>query len=208
MQALSPIARRAAAILLVAAGACGGDATAPTPSNALRSDEAADLAVAMGLVLSGTGGAPATANVAASVAYSTVPISYAMEQTLPCPSGGTIHVKGSVNGQYDAASQSMSMDVTATQEPKDCGMPVKALTFTTSGAPNLSTTAHMEIKGGQPAGAFTSSTKGGFSWKASDGRSGSCSVDYTSKADFTAGTVQVTGSFCGTSLSYSGPLTH
>lgn len=201
----------AAGVLMVLAACGGSDATAPAAASGLHVDEAAGLAVEMGMALSGAGSAAAgtgstasapAGGMAASVA--SVPFSHSVSMTVPCPKGGSTKLTGSATGDYDATSQKIVMDVTATQEPQGCAVLVKQVTFTTNGAPNLSSSAHMEIAGSTPTGSFTSSTKGGFSWTSSDGRSGNCAVDYTSTADFAAKTVKVTGSFCGTALDYSG----
>lgn len=199
----------AAGVLMALAACGGGDATAPAAATNLRADEAAQLAVELGMALSSATAAPATGTSAGGVAASVaaVPFSHSVSMTVPCPRGGSTKLTGSATGDYDATAQKLVMDVTATQEPQECGVLVKQVTFTTSGAPNLASSAHMEFTAGTQAGKFTSSTKGGFSWKASDGRSGSCTVDYTSSADFTAKTVKVTGSFCGTALDYSGSFT-
>jgi hypothetical protein len=206
MKSIQSFAPLALAGLLTALTACGGsDAIAPPAASGLHADEAAGLAVEMGMALSGAGAAGSRAPAAgAAASVATVPISYSVSQVIPCPRGGSTKITGSATGDYDAAAQKMVMDVTATQEPQECGVLVKQVTFTTSGAPNLSSSAHLEIAGGTPSGSFTSSTKGGFSWKASDGRTGNCTVDYTSKADFAAKTVKVTGTFCGSALDYSG----
>lgn len=204
MQSFRSFAPLALAGLLSALTACGGgDATAPAAATGLRADEASAVAVQMGMALSGAAAAPSYGSsngVSASVAA--VPISWSLSQVVPCPKGGSIKLTGSATGDVDATAQKVVMDVTATQEPQACGIASRdgASTITVSGAPSLSSTAHLSIAGSTPTGAFTSATKGGFTWKRGDGSSGNCAVDYTSTADFATKVVTVKGSFCGTTL--------
>lgn len=205
MPSIRSFAPVALAALLSACG--GGDATSPDAATALRADEASAVAVQMGLALSGAAAASSSASrssdVAASVA--TVPISWSITQVAPCPRGGSIKVSGAATGDVDATAQTVTIDMTATQEPQDCRITTRdelsAITF--NGAPSLASTAHMSIVGGAPSGAFTSSTKGGFTWKRDDGSTGTCAVDYTSTADFTAKLLTVKGSFCGVALDHT-----
>jgi hypothetical protein len=83
---------------------------------------------------------------------------------------------------------------------------VDGVIFHTNGDPNLESTAHIVTANSLPVGPLTFGGKGKFNWNASDGRAGSCTVDYTMSLDYTAQHAVVSGSFCGTRLEYNGPM--
>lgn len=199
--------------LLLAAAACS-DSTSPAKSS-LESEEAA--AVAQYFDASASSGAmtsPALATssplAAASPGFSAamMPVTLSVDHVAPCPKGGQTHLTFALDGQVDQQAHSLDVTMTGTQAPQQCAFPVKDLVFTVTGTPGLTSTHHITIENGVPVGVQTARVEGSFDWSSSDGRSGSCAVDYTSEADFTAGTAKVDGSFCGTTIHYSGPLMH
>jgi hypothetical protein len=197
---------RAAILGLVTAAACSGDSTSPRSS--LSGDEAANLAMQLNLAL--TAAMPTTAAAAArmGIAASSAPqpITVSVDRTVPCPMGGQSHVVASLAGSLDTETESMDITLTGSQSPANCGFDVDGVTFHTNGDPSLVSTAHIVTANGLPVGTLTFGGKGKFNWNASDGRAGSCSVDYTMSLDYTAQRAVVSGSFCGTRLEYNGPM--
>ena len=160
-----------AATLLLAA-ACK-DLTGP--KNALTADESADLANQIGSAIvsapTSDGGASFT-RVPTNASLEAVPVNINVEgRSVPCPRGGTTTVTVHIEGTADQATHS------------------------------LTATAHVEIANGLPVGVHTVSGSGSFTWSTRDGRSGSCTIEYTATRDYTNHTVSVQGSFCSNQLS-------
>lgn len=202
-----PRIRLAAVVAAFALAACGKDATSPA-SKQLKPDEAQALALGMAASGDAYSGAMAVPDVVtlstASGGTSFGPITFT--QSHPCPKGGSITPHVTLNGTIDPTARSLTLDVSGTETPSECAYPVKAVTITVNGNPNLAITAHLAIVAGAPSGAQTFTEKGAFTWKSSDGRSGSCTVDVTSSADFAKNLRTVTGTFCDQTFNISGPL--
>ncbi len=196
----------AVAVAAFALAACGKDATSPA-STQLKPDEAQALALSMaasGDAYSGAVAAPDVVTLSTSGGTTIGPITFT--QSHPCPKGGTVTPDVTITGSMDLTARSLSLEVKGTETPKDCAYPVKAVTVTVNGNPNLAIDAKLAIVAGVPSGAQTFTEKGGFSWKTSDGRSGTCTVDLTSSADFGKNLRSVTGTFCDQHIDISGPL--
>jgi hypothetical protein len=71
------------------------------------------------------------------------------------------------------------------------------VTLTITGDPDLDFGAHVGVSNHQRSQPFTATIDGAFSWTASDGRSGSCTVEYEEITDFAARKRTVTGNVCG-----------
>ncbi len=198
----------AVAAAAFALAACGKDATSPAASTQLKPDEAQALALGMaasGDAYSGAVAAPDVVTLSTMTTATTIgPIAFT--QSHPCPKGGTVTPDVTITGSIDLTARSLSMEVKGTETPKDCAYPVKALTVTVNGNPNLAIDAKLAIVAGVPSGAQTFTEKGGFTWATSDGRSGTCTVDMTSSADFGKNLRSVSGTFCDTKIDISGPL--
>jgi len=203
-------ARRIAAFVLAAgASACSGDSTAPR--GGLTQREATALALQLSGVASAASGgtvAPAIAVPQASAAFAVVPspINLGMQTTVPCPKGGSAKVSVTIAGTIDQATQSLTADVTGSFVPTACAVTADAVTLTLSGPPGLNTATHVSVVNGQPIGLQTLSVTGGFTWASSDGRTGSCTVDYKATADAASNKATLAGTVCGTVIDYSGPL--
>ncbi|MFN2564085.1 MAG: hypothetical protein ABR499_03630 [Gemmatimonadaceae bacterium] len=198
-----PLALFLGAVLLSAA-ACS-DATAPNGD--LTPEEARELAAQIGIHLSAAiaeGTSSASAGSASLNAIPT-PFSFSADVTVRCPRGGTARLMGTISAIVDKATRSITADVTGTHRPNDCGFPVHGKTFRTTGS--LSGTAHFEAENGLPVGTHTATLSGEFSWRASDGRRGTCTVNYTASANYTTNVAVVNGSFCGSTIQFTGPLT-
>jgi hypothetical protein len=134
-----------------------------------------------------------------------MPISASVDFTVRCPRGGSARITGTVDGIVDDETESATIDVSATQRPNDCGYQVHGKTIWTTGL--LTANAHVEVANGLPVGVHTASLVGEFSWRANDGRRGSCTVDYSASANYTSNVSTVNGNFCGSTIQFSGPLT-
>lgn len=180
------------------------DATGPRGS--LTSEELNELAVQMGVGFSGglIGSAAVTPS-GVQLNAIPAPISASVDFTAPCPRGGSARIRGSVNGIIDNATESAELDVTATEEPNNCGYPVHGKTVRVTGS--LTASAHVKIENGLPVGTHTASLVGKFDWRADDGRRGSCSVSYNASANYTTNVATVNGNFCGATIQVTGPLT-
>lgn len=194
-----------------ALAACGDSSTAPR--GALQADEVVALAQQFdAMAVGGISGSGIMASRAPRASgeqgfsAALMPVSLTVEATVPCQNGGESRISFAVSGQVDPEAGSMNIDVTGTQSPQRCAFPLKDLVFTVTGTPGLTSTAHLAMTNGAPTGLQTSSTTGSFDWSSSDGRSGHCTVNYATEVNFAAGTSKVDGTFCGTTIHYSGPL--
>jgi len=193
---------------LVAAGAlaaCGRDAAGP--SSQMRSDEAQTLALGLaGSARAFNGSGMASGDVVASSAAATAPFSISVDESLPCPKGGTLAVKATTTGQLGSRPFALSADMTGSVAPNACAWQVKAGTLTVTGDPNVAVTAHVAVGAVPNPGVDTFSAKGALGWSTSDGRSGTCAIDYTATGDFGANTRTVRGTICGNSFNFTGTL--
>ncbi len=203
---MSRIRLASLAVTALLLAACGRDATAPATGSKLAPDEAQALAASMAASVDAYAGAVPSASLVGTLGAGTPfgPITFTKEHA--CPKGGSVQPDLTIQGTVDMTAHSLTMDVSGTETPKDCAYPVKSVTITVNGNPNIAITGHLAIVAGVPSGAQTYSQKGGFSWKSSDGRSGTCTVDLTSSADFSKNLRTVTGTFCGQTIDISGPL--
>jgi hypothetical protein len=189
---------------LLSAAACS-DSTAPKGS--LTSDEVSELAVQMGKHFAGAFSGSAALASKGQAQSSTIPatIRVNVDLNVPCPRGGASHLTATVDAVVDEATESVTADVTGSQDPKDCGLEVKGKTIWVTGT--LTSAAHATVVNGLPVGEQRASLEGSFSWRASDGRRGSCDVNYLAKANYTTNIATVNGSFCGQTIQITAPLT-
>ena len=201
--------RQSAALATLAFLAACADGT--SPGSKLSSDEAVALAMALNSQASSAGSAQAmSANrlptSGASFNMVPQPVSASVDVSAPCPRGGTNHLVFNLSAQVDDQAQSMTADMTGTQSPAACGFDAKNVVVNITGTPSLTHTSHLEVTAGQPTGTWTSSLKGSFDYSTSDDRSGSCSVDWTTSANFTTHRITISGKFCGATFNYDGPI--
>jgi hypothetical protein len=205
----------AAVAFLVGPAACS-DSTAP--NDTLTPEEANELALQMGLNLSVTSSSAASASAASASAgdaqLNAVPAPFEFSITdveVPCPRGGNTRVSATFEGTFDdkgtfdEVDDALVADVNGTQRLNNCGYDVHGKTFRLTGS--LTMTAHVEIDHGLPVGTHTASVTGEFTWRASDGRRGTCAVSYNATANYTTDRATVNGSFCGSTVTFDGPLT-
>lgn len=196
-----PVLAALAAAALLAAG-CDKNATAPT-ADALESADAALLAEELDALT----GAALSAGIGSAVLFSEIPangaplpVDRSFTSTRRCPGGGSVAMAGTTKGEVDMAARSLTLETSATRTESACAFPSRragGATLTVDGNPNVAIRASHKLAGGQPAGPQTITQKGAFKWSASDGRSGSCTLDLTSTVDFATVTYSVKGTMCG-----------
>jgi hypothetical protein len=199
-----------ASAALLAAAACS-DSTAP--NDQLSREEATELARQMGV--------PFSSPISASWAAASInearrnaaddPFTFSFDVEVRCERGGTARVTATAQGDIDESMESMNVDLQGTYTPNDCGQRVHDVTIWTSPVAgderSLTATAHVETRNGLPVGVHTATLVGRFRWRSSDGREGTCTVNYTATANYTTRRAVVNGNFCGSTISFDGPLT-
>jgi len=196
--------------MLAMVSACSADVLGSKGS--LTADESAELAMQISSTIQSSAGTSAAASMTRrpstpGLNFASVPVSLNLDTTVPCPLGGQTHLTLSVSGTVDQTAQTAALDLTGTNAPQDCGYHAKHVKVSVTGTPNLTQTAHVSVDHGVPTGVQSFSSNGSFDWSTDDGRSGSCSLNYTATADYGNSTVTVNGTVCGTTIQYSGPLT-
>jgi hypothetical protein len=191
-----------AALLSVAA--CS-DSTAP--NGTLTSEETRELALQMGVNFAADLPASAALASAGGASLNAIPATFneTIEVSVPCPRGGNVRITATVSGTVDEATESANLNISGTQRLNGCGYDVHGKEIRTTGS--LTATAHVEVENGLPVGTHTASLVGEFSWRASDGRRGTCAVNYNATANYTTNVATVNGNFCGTTIQVTGPLT-
>jgi hypothetical protein len=182
------------AVATLAVAACS-DSTAPD-SGRLSREEAIMIAGAV------TSSAQTTTSAQARPAGDAIAsephnFEHDLETSHPCPRGGTMNLTYRATGMVDPEAGSFEIDVSGTQRPAACAYDHQAVTFTVTGAPSLTFEAHLGVTNHQPSEPFTVEVNGGFRWTASDGRSGTCTIEYSEVTDFVAKRRTVDGSVCG-----------
>lgn len=189
---------------LLSAAACS-DSTGVKGS--LTADESRSLALQLGTHMArGLSGSASIAG-PGGVQLNAIPAPFNLSVNfeVPCPEGGKTRLKATVGGQLESSTQSITADATGTNEPKDCGFDVEGKTIWVTGV--LNSSAHVDIVNGVPVRENRARLEGSFRWRASDGRSGECAVDYTAKANYTTNVADVNGNVCGATIQFTGPLT-
>jgi hypothetical protein len=199
----SPLALAIPAAFLFAS-ACG-DSTAP--NDTLTPEEATELAAQMGAAFATDLAPAAAAGRAGGATLNAIPAPFgvSVDFTVPCPRGGTTQLTASVTGTVDDATESLEANLSGSQRLNECGYLVHGKTIETTGL--LTTTAYVKIENGLPAGTHTVNLSGSFDWRASDGRSGTCTVSYNASANYKDRVATVNGNFCGATIHATGPLT-
>jgi hypothetical protein len=190
---------RSASLLLfpVVLAACSDDGLGPNSGDQMTRDEALMIAAAVSGSVETTSTAPTVTASPSRVAGIPFTFSQDVETSHPCPQGGNVALQWTVSGSADPDAGSFVLDLDGTHKPSGCAYPHNGLTFTLTGDPALSFSAHIAIANHQPSAPFTASISGAFNWTASDGRSGRCVVQYSESTDFIARQRTVDGEVCG-----------
>lgn len=172
----------------------GGDRLTQQESLALYSE--LSLAVSQALTSVSSTQSPAQAPSATSTTFSG-----SIDSTVPCTAGGTGTVTGSYNGSYDAQVTTYSYSYDLTMDFNSCQSSGQGTQFTITGDPNLTISGDFNWTG--TTYDYTYTEQGGIAFTTSDGRSGSCQINYSSTAtyDGTKLSVNLQGSICGTDIS-------
>lgn len=192
-----------AALAAFALAACDGGS--PTDTAAMDSAEAQNAAAAWDEVdaaamdgfmvptfnLSAGGGERAAATVTTE-----------FSRTRECPAGGTATLAGTHAVQHDPATNSGSVQLTATRTDAACTVNARrgdgTISITTT--PNVAVTSSQTWGNGQ-RGVRTTTHKGSFNWQRSTGQSGTCAVDLTATFTPATRTYTLNGTFCGHTVS-------
>lgn len=203
-------ARRAlgapAALALLALAACGGsDAVAPTTE--LTDAEAAAVAAQLGSGLAAglgdTGAQPARLPLAEGVSaqLGTGPTSITIDQTFPCPGGGTSRVAGTVSATQTASGASVTFALAQTLA--GCAVTLEdGRTLLVSTDPTLAIAGAFAFDDAAPIGAQQLTMQGNL--RVTGGSAGGvalCPVSLTMTVDPTAGTGTVAGTVCARTVS-------
>lgn len=140
---------------------------------------------------------------AAAVGAEAVPFSFEIAMTVPCPLGGEVAFSGSMEGEYDADAESFALTYNASQVHSGCAVDSEGLTLTITGNPGIQLASDLSVVGNPPQGSQSLSLTGGFDWSASDGRSGTCTIEVTAAMDLGAKSGSASGSVCGHSVDAS-----
>jgi hypothetical protein len=192
---------RAAVSLLVLPllfAACD-DSAGPSSGDRLTRAEALLIAGEVSGSVSTTSALPA-GNAVDGVASVPITFSREHESSHPCPRGGTVQLSWRVDGSLDVETGSFELDVDGTHKASGCAYLHEGVTLTITGNPDLDFGAHVAVRNGQPSEPFTANVDGAFSWTASDGRSGTCTIEYEEVTDFAARKRTVEGNICGHSV--------
>jgi hypothetical protein len=188
-----------ATALIALLAACGGDPTGTNSGDQLTNEEIQALFNVMGQAFSGIGVAsPEMAGGAAAV-----PVNESIDVSVPCASGGTIDVSGSLNGSIDETTfdSDLSMDVKWVFH--GCLVTTAANTLTVDGDPEINFDAHIVFT--QTDMSMDGSEVGGLKFTTSDDRAGSCAldIDFSTTINFGDNSYSNTlsGSVCGVSAS-------
>lgn len=132
-------------------------------------------------------------------------ISYDVDDSGPCPDGGTVALKGSINIDVSANQTDATLGYDYTITHNSCkATGENGTVFTLSGDPNVKATGTMNFH--QDTGIDGSlNYDGGVSWMA-EGMSGTCAMDLSANFDFSAagtGSATVSGNVCGISINRS-----
>lgn len=118
-------------------------------------------------------------------------------RTRQCPVSGTAIVAGTRVVQHDPATNSGSVQLTATRTDAACTVNARrgggTMSITTT--PNVAVTSSQTWTAGQ-RGTRTTTHKGSFSWQRSGGQSGTCAVDLTATFTPATRTYTLNGTFC------------
>jgi hypothetical protein len=129
------------------------------------------------------------------------PFGGSMSYSGACSAGGSVSVSGSYDGSYDTDVSNYAYNYTMTMDFAACQSNAQSGEFSIGGDPNLVVTGSFSWTG--TTYHYTYSEQGGVSFQTSDGRSGSCQINYSATADYngTTASVNLNGNICGTDIS-------
>jgi hypothetical protein len=182
-----------------AMAACGDDDPAGISGDAVTFAEAQVLALAFFQALDGID-IPPLESVGVGPAQTPYGELYPddINSTNPCPAGGSSSVQGLITGDVDEETGEADIDVSVTVDFNACNVPTsETVVFTLNGAPDVGVGADIVIM--DQLVSIDVDFAGAVGFLTSDGRTGTCGLDFTISASASeAGVSQgVTGSACG-----------
>jgi hypothetical protein len=191
-------------VMAVLFAACD-DGTTEASGDSLTRTEAFAIASAVAEVnddASNRGIDEGSASAAAALSVNAEPRTVSFDQTSshPCPSAGRITVGLEAVLTWDRESHAAELDASGSLTHDACAFRHEGITLTVTGSPSLTIASHAATSRGLPSEPWTSEAGGSFSWSASDGRSGECSIDVGTITDFDAKSRTVQGHVCGHSV--------
>lgn len=199
MEMKGNVVRFAAIAAVFALGACD---SALTSTGDMSEAEATELAgVIMENVMSNSSSAPATVDGPQLVPFSS---NTTVEFTAECPLGGTLAVMGDASISGDTETEELEVGYTVSHTHNACvAMGEDGSLFTLTGNPDLELDMSVELVDGV---VFWDGTiEGAIDWS-TDGREGTCVVDYSFEGMATpeqSASASVVGSVCGFTVSQS-----
>jgi hypothetical protein len=187
--------RSALVLALFGLAACNDDATMPG-SGSLSREEAIMIAAAVtGNVETTSANTPVGAQ--NGVYFDPITFNQQLQASHPCPRGGTATLRWDATLVIDTAQHTIELDVEGAHTPAACAFMHEGTTITIDGDPRLDFDAHLALANHVPSEPYTANIDGAFTWSASDGRSGRCTVAYQEVTDFAARQRTREGSVCG-----------
>lgn len=191
--------RFAALAAVFALGACD---SALTSTGEMSEAEATELAgVIMENVMSNSSAPPAAVDGPQLVPFSS---ETSVEYTAECPLGGTLAIMGDASISGDTETEELEIGYTVSHTHNMCSaMGENGSEFTLTGNPDLELDMSVELIDGNVF--WEGSIEGAVDWS-TDGREGTCVVDYAFEGTATpqeSMSASVTGSVCGFNLSHS-----
>lgn len=179
-------------LLLLVPAACGDD-----DGTGLEDDLSLQETEAMLEALTETGSF-STLGLATAIS-GTGSVDVDVDQTVPCPGGGSLDVTGNVTGDV-SQSGSVDLSVSVTHTHRGCtGTAENGMTFTFDGAPDLSTQLDVSVTQDGSL-SLTGATTGTLGWSTGD-REGVCVTDLA--VDLSGSLTSVQGSISGTACGRS-----
>lgn len=187
----------------LALAACGGDGGTGSGDATLTAAEIQALNRAMlGFTTDVGRGGAGGASLNRAPQQNTGTVSFQVDETAACESGGTARIVGDAQLAWDdvAETGSMGMDFAVTHAA--CGHPLDTGgVIRLTGDPDIDVTLDAEFAG-QEATSMVVTEAGAFSWE-KPGASGRCTLDVRAELVPGTQTVNVTGTFCGVDVSGS-----
>lgn len=182
-----------------------GDSTGPEGDTLTD----AELDVLMELIFV-VGSLPSTDSGPAAAAAgvpSAVPFNISVDETAPCPEGGTVRVQGTAQGDLDPDTGNGSIIENVTETFQSCRATSQesGISFTLDTDPSI--TAEVTAVSSDTSLELDASMNGKIRWM-TDGKSGACSVSLTASMTVSGETIQLSSSgvVCGVSRSVTASI--
>jgi hypothetical protein len=198
--------------LILVLGACGDSSTglsaniSQADANKLAADMDAvstlgtadfGLGASFSVGIEGSAAAGSVSAAPGSVSAAVTTFNNSFDVTHPCPKGGTVQLKGGINGSGDRTTHSLTVDANAVRTDAACAFEAKdGGTITVNGAPNIAYKGHLNIVNGAFVGLQTQSHEGHITLARDGGAAVPCDIKVASSFDPATHTVTVTGNVC------------